>query len=146
MAFNKVILVGNLVSDPELKQTPTGVPVCSFTIAVNRRFAKAGEQQQTDFINIVSWRQNAEFVSKYVQKGKAILICGSLQTRSWTANDGSKRYATEVVADEATFVEKKGEASTFAPRGDDFQAPSFASDAGIAPKFEEVDGDEDLPF
>ena len=146
MSFNKVILVGNITADPELKQTPNGVMVSTFSLAVSRKFTRTGEQPQTDFINVVCWRQTAEFVSRYFTKGMPMLVCGSLQTRSWTANDGSKRYATEVVADEATFVEKKGEASTFAPRGDDFQAPSFASDAGIAPKFEEVDGDEDLPF
>ena len=145
-SLNKVILIGHLTADPELKQTPSGVSVTSFSIGVTRKYTRAGEQPQSDFINIVAWRTTAEFISKYFRKGNAICICGSIQTRSWTANDGSKRYATEVVADEATFVEKKGEASTYAPRNDDFQAPSFASDAGIAPKFEEVDGDEDLPF
>ena len=144
--LNCVTLMGRLTADPEVRTTTTGKSVCTFSIAVDRSFARAGEQRQTDFINIVAWRTTAEFISKYFRKGNAICICGSIQTRSWTANDGSKRYATEVVADEATFVEKKGEASTFAPRNDDFQAPSFASDAGIAPKFEEVDGDEDLPF
>ena len=145
-SLNKVILIGHLTADPELKQTPSGVSVTSFSIGVSRKYTRAGEQPQSDFINIVAWRTTAEFISKYFRKGNAICICGSLQTRSWTANDGSKRYATEVVADEATFVEKKGEGSTYAPRNDDFQAPSFSSDAGIAPKFEEVAGDEDLPF
>ena len=144
-SLNKVILIGHMTADPELKQTASGVNVCSFSIGVTRKYTR-GEQSQSDFINIVAWRSTAEFIARYFRKGNAICICGSLQTRSWTANDGSTRYATEVVADDATFVEKKGEASTFAPRGDDFQAPSFASDAGIAPKFEEVDGDEDLPF
>ena len=99
-SFNKVILIGHLTADPELKQTTSGVPVTSFSIGVNRRFTRQGEQPQTDFINIVCWRQTAEFVARYFTKGKPILICGSLQTRSWVDKDGNKRYTTEVVADE----------------------------------------------
>jgi len=106
-SFNKVILVGNLVADPELKQTANGVPVTSFRIAVGRRFTKQGETQQADFIDIVCWRQTAEYVVRNFTKGKAILICGSLQTRSWIDDNNAKRYTTEVVADEVTFVEKK---------------------------------------
>ena len=141
-SLNKVILIGHLTTDPELKQTPNGVSVTSFSISISRRFTRAGEQAQTDFINIVAWRSTAEFITKFFRKGNAICICGSLQTRSWTATDGSKRYATEVVADEATFVEKKSDSS----RGDDYQAPAFSSDMGSAPKFEEVAADDDLPF
>ena len=153
MAFNKVILVGNLVSDPELKQTPTGVPVCSFSIAVNRRFAKAGDQQQTDFINIVSWRQNAEFVSKYFQKGKPILVCGSLQTRTWVDQNNQKRYTTEVVADECFFAESKrssdSSASSYSPFG---ESPAPSANSGLnavssGSDFEELVGDDgELPF
>ena len=139
-SLNKVILIGHLTADVELKQTPSGVSVCSFSIGVNRKYTKEGEQPQSDFINIVAWRNTAEFIAKYFRKGNAICICGSLQTRSWTANDGSKRYATEVVADEATFVERKSE------RVDDYQAPAFGASASPAPKFEEVSGDDDLPF
>ena len=105
MAFNKVILVGNLTADPELKQTPSGVSVTSFTIAVQRPFQN-GEDKKADYINVVAWRNTAEFVTKYFNKGRAILICGRLQVRSWE-KDGQKRYATEVVADEAQFVDKK---------------------------------------
>ena len=104
MAFNKVILVGNMTADPELKQTQGGLSICSFSIAVNRRFKSENGQQDCDFITIVAWRQQAEFVCKYFKKGQAILVCGSLQTRSWTDNQGNKRYATEVVADEVSFV------------------------------------------
>jgi single-strand DNA-binding protein len=103
-SLNKVILIGHLTADPELKQTPSGVSVTSFSIGVTRKFARAGEQAQSDFISIVAWRTTAEFITKYFRKGNAICICGSIQTRTWTANDGSKRYITEVVADEATFV------------------------------------------
>ena len=106
-SFNKVILIGNLVADPELKQTSTGVAVTAFRIAVGRRFVRAGEPQQADFIDIVAWRQNAEFVTRYFSKGKPILVCGSLQTRTWVDNNNSKRYAYEVVADEVNFVERR---------------------------------------
>ncbi len=141
-SLNKVILIGHMTADPELKQTPSGVSVCSFSIGVTRKFARAGEQAQSDFINIVAWRQQAEFVARYFRKGSAICICGSLQTRSWTANDGSKRYATEVVADEINFVERKGDS----PRNDDFAAPTYHGGAVETPKFEEIAGDDDLPF
>ncbi len=141
-SLNKVILIGHLTADPELKQTPTGVSVCSFSIGVTRKYSKAGEQAQSDFINIVAWRNTAEFISKYFKKGNAICICGSLQSRSWTAQDGSKRYATEVIADEANFVERKSDSQ----RVDDYQVPSFSNVPADAPKFEEVPGDDDLPF
>ncbi len=136
--LNKVILCGRLTADVEIKQTQSGVSVCSFSLAVNRKYSKEGEQV-TDFINIVAWRATAEFISRYFRKGNAICICGSLQTRSWTAQDGSKRYATEVIAEEASFIEKKGEA------GSPASAPSAAF-TGAAAQFEEISVDEDLPF
>jgi single-strand DNA-binding protein len=104
-SFNKVILMGNMTADPELKQTASGISVCSFSIAVQRRFANRQDatQQNVDFINVVTWRQQAEFVSRYFKKGSNILVCGQLQTRTWNDNQGQKRYATEVVADEVTF-------------------------------------------
>ena len=152
-SFNKVILIGNMTADPELKQTTAGVSVCSFSIAVNRRFAKAQEaQQNVDFINIVTWRQQAEFVSRYFKKGNPILICGQIQTRSWSDNQGQKRYATEVVADEVSFVasaaQSQGSASPV-PAGngytpDAYGAPTFNS-AGSA-SFEEIPSDGELPF
>lgn len=136
-ALNKVILIGHLTANPELKNTPGGVSVTSFSIGVTRKYTRAGEQPATDFIEIVAWRTTAEFICKYFKKGQAICICGSLQTRSWTAQDGTKRYATEVVADEATFVEKKAGTGASAPT----EAYSEA-----APMFTEVEADEDLPF
>ncbi len=142
-SLNKVILIGHMVADPELKQTPNGVSVCSFTIGVSRRFTKPGEQSQSDFLDIVAWRQQAEFVAKYFRKGTAICVCGSLQKRSWNAQDGSKRYTVEVVADEISFVERKSDSS---PRGE-YSAPSYqAGGISEAPKFEEIAGDDDLPF
>ena len=141
-SLNKVILIGHMTADPELKQTPSGVSVCSFSIGVTRKYTK-GEQSQSDFINIVAWRQTAEFIARYFRKGTAICICGSLQTRTWTDNNGNKRYATEVIADEASFVERKSES---VGRTDSYSAPAFNTPISEAPKFEEIAGDDDLPF
>ena len=141
MAFNKVILIGNLTADPELKQTPSGLSVCSFSIAVNRKPAKNGE---CDFFNIQAWRQTAEFVSRYFKKGKPILVCGQLQNDSWTDQQGSKRTTTKVVADEVSFVgnndttaENKTESSTYTPAA--YSTPA-------ATRFEDVADDGNLPF
>ena len=145
-SFNKVILIGNLVADPELKTTTNGVPVTSFRIAVSRRFTKQGEQPQADFIDIVAWRQSAEFVTRYFTKGKPILVCGQLQTRTWTDSNNNKRYATEVVADEVQFVERKSSSDYSAPPSPPTPSapPSYASssDAG----FEDLSADDELPF
>ena len=149
-SFNKVILVGNMTADPELKQTTSGTSVCSFSIAVNRRFTRAEQGQQTvDFINIVAWRQSAEFVSRYFKKGNPILVCGQLQTRTWTDNQGQKRYATEVIADEVSFVSgpagangAPAQGSTYTPEA--YSTPSFNSASSAS--FEEIPGDESLPF
>lgn len=152
-SFNKVILVGNMVTDPELKQTASAVSVCNFRIAVNRRFAKADQGQPTvDFFDIVTWRQTAEFVCRYFKKGNPILICGQLQTRSWTDNQGQKRYAVEVVADEATFVAPAGQngaaphesqqGNTYTPNA--YGTPAFNNTQSS--NFEEIPGDESLPF
>ena len=127
-SLNKVILIGHMTADPELKQTPSGVSVCSFSIGVSRKYTKGDEQPQSDFINIVAWRATAEFVAKYFHKGDAICVCGAMQTRSWTAQDGGKRYATEVIADEVSFVERRKQGET------------------ATPDFEELPDDEDLPF
>ena len=152
-SFNKVILMGNMTADPELRQTTSGISVCSFSIAVNRRFSKSEQNQQSvDFINVVAWRQQAEFVSRYFKKGNPILVCGQLQTRTWTDNQGQKRYATDVVADEVSFV---GPASQGGISEDDrpaqqsytpaaYGAPSFNNTQNN--NFEEIPGDESLPF
>lgn len=137
-SLNKVILLGNLTADPEVKQTQSGLSVVSFTIAVNHRVSKESEQK-TDFINIVAWRKTAEFVGQYFKKGKPILVCGSIQTRSYTDKSGNKRIAVEVLADEVGFVESK--AASEAPNG------TYEPEAYGAPKMEEVNPDEeDLPF
>ena len=133
--LNKVILGGRITADLELKNTSTGVSMCSFSIAVNRRYSKEGEQS-VDFINCQAWRQTAEFIAKYFRKGSPICVVGSIQTRSWTDQNGNKRYATDVLVDEAMFVDSKGEATT---------EQSVQTAEPVQPKFEEVT-DGDLPF
>ena len=139
--LNKVILVGRMTKDPELKQTPNGHSVSSFTVAINRNFQKDTEQT-ADFINCVAWRQTAEFLANYFRKGSSICVVGSIQPRSFTTQNGEKRYATEVIADEVRFVDSKGE-------GNASTAPSaYVPEAYTnGASFEEVEsGDEDLPF
>ena len=106
--MNKCELIGRLTKDPELKLTSNQTAYCNFTIAVDRRFKDANGQRQADFINCVAWRQTASFISNYFHKGSKIGIVGSLQSRSYDGNDGQKRYVTEVVVDEAEFVESSG--------------------------------------
>ncbi len=134
--LNKVILGGRLTTDIELKQTQSGTPVCSFSIAVNRRRTAEGKQE-TDFINCVAWRHNADFISNYFRKGSSICITGQIQTRSWE-QDGQKRYTTEVIVDEAYFVDSKSESAQ--PTN---EAQPFANPQAVA---FEVGDDEDLPF
>jgi single-strand DNA-binding protein len=97
--LNRVILIGRLANDPELKYTPSGVPVSTFRVAVNRPFTNAQGEREADFIDIVAWRQTAEFAANYLGKGRLVAIEGRLQIRSYTAQDGSKRRASEVVCD-----------------------------------------------
>ncbi len=143
--FNLVVLTGRLTTDPELKTTQSGISVTSFSIAVSRRFTRAGEEPQTDFINIVAWRQSAEFITKYFKKGSMIGIRGSIQTRKYVDKNGNNRTAFEVVADEVQFVESKRDSS--APVADNnVPAPASFSNAG-ADDFTEIGGmDDDLPF
>lgn len=147
--LNKVVLAGRLTADPELKQTTTGISVTSFTLAVNRKYAKDQEQQQTDFISVVAWRQTAEFISRYFKKGSALCITGAIQTRSWQDQQGQKRYATEVIADEAMFVDSKSDNQpaangSYIPGTTGYVPDAYAPAA--APKFEEINPDDDLPF
>lgn len=146
-SFNKVILGGRLTSDVELKQTTSGVSVCSFGIAVNRKYAKDGEQQ-ADFINCQAWRGTAEFISKYFRKGSSLCVTGSIQVRKWQDNQGNNRYATEVVVDEAMFVDSRNEGGA-APASyttDAYSAPAFSPNPGSEPSFENHNTDDDFPF
>lgn len=142
--LNKVILGGRLTADPELKQTPSGVSVCQFSLAVNRRYSKEGEQS-VDFINCVAWRNTAEFISKYFRKGSSLCIVGQIQTRTWTDNNNQKRFATEVIVDEAMFVDSRNDSQsegTTSPANyvpDAYKTPQAAN-------FEDMAHDDDLPF
>ena len=141
--MNKVILIGNLTKDPELSTTNSGINYCRFTLAVPKRFANAGERD-AEFINIVVWRVQADNCHKYLKKGSKACVIGSLQTRSYDAQDGSKRYVTEVVAEEVEFLSSKGPSS-----GDEFEAPETGSKSSgksdVVNKFEPID-DDNLPF
>ena len=141
--FNKVILGGRLTADVELKQTPSGVSVCSFSIAVNRKYSKDSEQQ-TDFFNVTAWRQTAEFVSKFFKKGSSICVVGTLQNRSWEDNNGQKRFATDIMADEVMFVDGKNDSQGAETSNPTNYIPE-AYTTPQTPKFEAVK-DDDLPF
>ena len=150
--LNKVVLAGRLTADPELKLTPNGISVVSGSIAINRPARVVNNQKVTevDFINFVAWRKTAEFIAKYFKKGSAICITGSMQSRTWTDNDGVKHYATEVVIDEAMFVDSlSSNKAADAPEGtyvpEAYAAPTFTAGADV-PNFEEVKTDDDLPF
>jgi single-strand DNA-binding protein len=149
-SLNKVILIGNLTADPELRTTNTGLAVCNFSLAVNRRFAKQGEQS-VDYINISCWRASAEFVGKYAKKGNSLVVCGSLQTRNYTNSQGQKVYITEVVADEVSFAGNNnaqnngGQPRATATQGNSYTPSAYGGNSG---GFEpiEVDNSESLPF
>ena len=144
MAFNRVILVGNLVADPELKTTTNGTNVTRFRIAVNRSFTRTGEQPKTDFFEIVAWRQTAEFVARYFTKGRPILVSGTLQNNNWTDNNNVKHYAVEIVADEVSFVDRKSDVGLSQPSMSN-AIPTYSTptaDSG----FEDLSADDELPF
>ncbi len=145
--LNCAILMGRLVADPELKTTTTGVSVTSFRIAVDRAYQKQGEERQADFIDIVAWRQTAEFVCRYFKKGSMIALQGSIQTRNYEDKQGNKRTAVEVVADNVSFCGSKAESGTqhnsYPPIASTIATPS----ANANQAFEAIeDDDDDLPF
>jgi single-strand DNA-binding protein len=151
--LNHITLMGRLTRDPELRYTQSSIPVASFTLAVDRDFgSRDGGDRQTDFIDIVAWRQTGEFVSKYFTKGQMAVVSGRLQIRDWTDRDGNKRRTAEVVADNVYFGESKksrdsGDGYRAAPA--DSYADSFSSSTGrnAASAFAELDdGDGELPF
>ena len=148
--LNKVIIGGRLTSDPELKQTTSGISVVSFSVAVNRKYQSKGadQAQQADFFNVVAWRATAEFISRYFKKGSSICISGSLQSRNWQDQQGQKRTTVEIVVDEAFFVDSKSDSAmspdSYTP--DSYSVPSYAGASGGAPKFEEIADDDELPF
>lgn len=135
--MNKVILMGRLTKEPEIRYTSgNNTAVCSFTLAVNKRFQKQGEERKADFINCQAWDKTAEFIGKYFQKGSQVAVIGRIQTRTWDDNEGKKHYVTEVVVEETYFADsKRGEGSTVKPQTND------GSDG-----FYPMDDDDELPF
>lgn len=140
--LNTAILMGRLTADPELRHTPNDIPVITFTLAVERSYAKSGEQRQADFIDIVAWRYTAEFVSRYFQKGQLVAIRGSIQTRTYTDKEGKKRKAFEIIADQVHFAEGKRDTSP-PSQGDNRNEEALNTGPD---DFEEVPTDDDLPF
>ncbi|MEG1581760.1 MAG: single-stranded DNA-binding protein [Clostridia bacterium] len=139
--MNKVILIGNLTKDPELTTTTSGISVCRFTLAVQRRFASQDGERGADFLSITVWRGQADNCAKYLKKGSKAAVVGSIQTRTYDAQDGTKRYVTEIVADEVEFIGSR-------PTGDDGEnenaKPTATKKAPIS-TFEPID-DDNLPF
>ncbi len=141
--MNKVILMGRLTRDPEVRYTQnTNTLVASFSLAVNRRFTKQGEERQADFINIVAWSKTGEFCSKYFKKGQQVGIIGRIQTRTWDDEQGQKHYVTEVIAEEVYFADSKHDGDTSSTGS--FEN-TFGSVASASPEFE-ISSNDDLPF
>ncbi len=141
--LNCAVIMGRLTADPELRQTPSGVSVTRFTVAVDRGYVRAGEERKADFINVVAWRQTAEFVTRYFSKGSMIAVQGSIQTGSYE-KDGIKRSTFEIIADNVSFCGSKNESSNGAPRTMETTATSFSN--GSVDDFATVVDDDDLPF
>lgn len=141
--MNKVILIGNLASDVESRTTSSGIANATFRLAVQRRFSNASGVREADFLHVVCWRQTAELCAKYLLKGSKVAIEGSIQTRSYDANDGSKRYVTEIVADSVEFLNRKEENVQSAARAKTDDVVSQAQ-ATFGSEFVEVD--DELPF
>ena len=157
--LNVAVIMGRLAADPELRHTPNGVAVTSFTLAVDRSYARAGTERQTDWIDVVAWRQTAEFVCKYFTKGQLMAVTGSIQTRNYEDRNGNKRKAVEIQATEVNFASSKreggsmgGDPSYSQPRASApaqpaaFSEPAPAYSSGSTEDFEEILGDDDLPF
>lgn len=158
--LNKVVLMGRLTRDPELKHTQTNTSVTSFTLAVDRGYARPGEEKQTDFIDIVAWRNTAEFVTRYFRKGQLVAVTGRLQVRKWQDNQGNNRTTYEVVADEVFFAESKKDSGAYNGNSDNGYQPSSYVSAGpqesaraqaapapAAPSaYDAFSDDDDLPF
>lgn len=135
--INVVVLVGRVATDPELKYTPSGIAVTSFVIAVNRRFSSQGQEREADFIDIVAWRQSAEFAANYLTKGRLIAVEGRLQIRSWVAQDGTKRRKAEVVAQNLRGLDKPKER---------VEGPEYAHEEAAAPAGVEAEQEMDEDF
>lgn len=135
--LNRIVLMGRLVANPELRHTQNGLAVTSFTLAVDRNFARSGEERSTDFIDIVAWRSSADFAAKYFSKGQLVAVDGTLQTRTYQDKNGVTRKAFEVIADKLHFAEKKREPYT---SSDEYGEPGFSSQGAAG----ESNGSESL--
>lgn len=145
LSLNIVVLMGRLTADPELRRTPNGVSVTTFTIAVERTYTPHGQEKQTDFIEILAWRNTAEFVCKHFSKGKLIALSGSIQTRLYEDKEGRKRKAFEILADNVSFCGDRASAPAQPPPTVLYEPPvSFSQ--GPSDDFRVVDDNEDLPF
>lgn len=140
-SLNKVILIGNITADPELKQTQGGTSVCSFNVAVNR-YSKEPDAKKVDFFTVVAWGPKAEFVSKYFKKGQAIVVVGRLENREWTDKQGNKRISTEIIAEEISFA--GGKESSAETKNKPYVPTGYSTQTQA--EFEEIPGDEQLPF
>ena len=143
-SLNKVILIGHMTADPELKQTPSGLSVCSFSIGISRRYTKAGEQAQSDFINIVAWRTLAENCNKYLTKGSKVCVVGRLQNRTYEDKDGNKRYATDIVAEDVEFISRAGSGAEQGESVPASKPKTNGAKGGVT--IEPADDDDTLPF
>ncbi|MEA5050259.1 MAG: single-stranded DNA-binding protein [Oscillospiraceae bacterium] len=152
--LNQVALMGRLTADPELRHTPSEIAVTTFTLAVNRSYVKQGAERQTDFIDIVAWRNTAEFICKYFKKGQMMAVAGSIQTRTYTDKEGKNRKAFEILADNVYFTESRsasagasaGAPSTYEPRSETPAAADESFSAGSNDDFSVISDDDDLPF
>lgn len=163
--LNVAIIMGRLTADPELRRTGGGVDVCTFRVAVDRRFKAQNEERQADFINVVAWRQTAEFVSRYFRKGSMIAVQGAIQVRNYEDKNGNRREAVEIVAENVSFTGNKAESGGGYSNGDiplpsppperpglgqggpgSSSAPAPAYATGSAADFDEIAGEDDLPF
>ena len=154
--LNVAVVMGRLVADPELRHTPNDVAVTSFTLAVDRSYVKSGAERQVDFIDIVAWRNTADFICKYFRKGQMMAVHGSIQTITYTDNNGAKRKAFEIVADDVNFADSKrdngGNTASYgnndysAARTAAYSEPAPAYSSGSSSDFEEILSDDELPF
>lgn len=145
--LNVAIVMGRLTADPELRHTPSNIAVTSFTLAVDRSYVKSGENRQTDWIDVVAWRNTAEFISRYFKKGQMMIVEGSIQTRTYEDKNGGKRKAVELVASNVNFGEaKRSDSSVGSYSAAPISEPAPAYTSGSADDFEELPLDDDLPF
>lgn len=139
--MNKVFLIGNLTRDPELTETSGGIKICRFSIAVNRTYANANGERQTDFFNVVAWRALGETVARYSKKGNKVAVSGSIELRNYEDKDGIKRTGIDIVAQDVEFLTPRGSSSD-----DGFDSPAPARAGGAKPQLQPFDDDSDIPF